>query len=421
MLFASGYTSPHDLSNSPAAASWVPHPSRFVRRVRPLAVRAIRRPSSLLFLGTARGRESLTAASLRATRNPVILSLLAPRREECRRTCICCCLCAVAFALLPLRCCLCAVALRHLPCAVILSAAKDLSSCANSSLRVNHPPATTAIPAALVPEYAMVRSPAVAGRFYPGDPAELAQQVQTFTSAATEKLPVLGCMAPHAGYMYSGHVAGSVYGCIQVPSKCILLGPRHFPGGERMAILSNGSWETPLGQVPIDSALSNRIKTLCGYLREDSVAHAREHSLEVQLPFLLQLAPGLQFVPIVLATDRYEHLALLGEAVAQAVEAQNEPVLVVASSDMNHYESDEITRQKDRRAIDRILALDPRGLYDTVRSAGITMCGYAAATAMLVTMQKLGAKEATLVRYATSGDINGDRGQVVGYAGVVIR
>lgn len=267
----------------------------------------------------------------------------------------------------------------------------------------------------------MVRSPAVAGRFYSADPAELARQVREFTNAAAEKLPALGCMVPHAGYMYSGHVAGAVYGSIQIPGKCILLGPRHFPGGERMAIFSEGSWQTPLGEAPINSALANRIKTLCGYLREDPVAHVREHSLEVQLPFLLQLAPGLQFVPIVLATDHYEQLVSLGDAVAQAVEAQKGPVLIIASSDMNHYESDEITRQKDRRAIECILALDPRALYETVRSAGITMCGYAATTAMLVAMQKLRARQATLARYATSGDINGDRDQVVGYAGVVIR
>lgn len=188
-----------------------------------------------------------------------------------------------------------------------------------------------------------------------------------------------------------------------------------------MAILSEGSWETPFGEAQIDVALGKELKRQCGLLREDAVAHSREHSLEVQLPFLQQLAPGGRFVPVVLATDRYEELEALGNAVAQTVAGQSEPVLVIASSDMNHYESDEVTRRKDQRAIDRILALDARGLYDTVRSVGITMCGYAAAVAMLVAVQKLGATEAKLVRYATSGDINGDREQVVGYAGMVVR
>ena len=155
----------------------------------------------------------------------------------------------------------------------------------------------------------------------------------------------------------------------------------------------------------------------CPLLREDAVAHEREHSLEVQLPFLQQIAGDFRFVPVVLATDRYGAMDELGRAVAQVVKAQSEPVLVIASSDMNHYESDAITRVKDGRAIERILALDPRGLYDTVRREGITMCGYAATVAMLVAVRELGAREATLVRYATSGDVTGERDEVVGYAG----
>ena len=150
------------------------------------------------------------------------------------------------------------------------------------------------------------------------------------------------------------------------------------------------------------------------------VAHEREHSLEVQLPFLQRIAGDFRFVPVVLATDRYGAMEELGRAVAQVVKAQSEPVLVIASSDMNHYESDAITRVKDERAIERILALDPRGLYDTVRSEGISMCGYAATVAMLVAVRELGAKEATLVRYATSGDVTGDRDEVVGYAGIIV-
>ena len=156
----------------------------------------------------------------------------------------------------------------------------------------------------------------------------------------------------------------------------------------------------------------------CGKMRSRI---EREHSLEVQIPFLQQIAgENFRFVPVVLATDRFPVIEELGHAVAQVVSAQSEPVLVIASTDMNHYESDAITREKDHRAIERILALDPRGLYDTVRSEGITMCGYAATVAMLVAMRDLGAKEAQLIRYATSGDINGDRNNVVGYAGIII-
>ncbi len=269
----------------------------------------------------------------------------------------------------------------------------------------------------------MIRTPAVSGRFYPSDPKKLALEIDQFAAAgqAEKKTPVLGCIVPHAGYMYSGHVAGAVYGAIEIPVRCILLGPRHFPGGEAMAIISEGSWQTPFGDAQIGSELAAKLKQSCPLLHEDRVAHQREHSLEVQIPFLQRLAPDLRFVPVVLATHRYQDLEVLGHAVAQVMAAQKNRVLLIASTDMNHYESDAITRVKDRKAIDRILALDPRGLYDTVNSEDISMCGYAATVAMLVSMRDLGATQAELVRYATSGDITGDRDEVVGYAGLIVR
>ncbi|MGA8870811.1 MAG: AmmeMemoRadiSam system protein B [Candidatus Acidiferrales bacterium] len=273
----------------------------------------------------------------------------------------------------------------------------------------------------------MIRPPAVAGAFYPSNARELARQIDGCTNAATAapaaaaaKIAARGCVVPHAGYMYSGHVAGAVYAAMEIPARCILLGPRHFPRGEAMAILTEGSFATPLGEAQIDSTLARELAYECPRLREDSVAHEREHSLEVQIPFLQRLVGDFRFVPVVLATDRYPAIEELGHAVARVVAAQKEPVLVIASSDMNHYESDAITRAKDERAIARILALDPQGLYDTVRREQISMCGYAATVAMLVAVRDLGATEARLVRYATSGDINGDCERAVGYAGIVI-
>jgi AmmeMemoRadiSam system protein B len=268
----------------------------------------------------------------------------------------------------------------------------------------------------------MIRPPAVAGQFYSSNPKELAQDVDGFLVAGrSQQRSALGCMVPHAGLMYSGHVAGAVYSSLEIPSRVILIGPRHFPGGESLAILSEDSWNTPLGNAKIDSALGTELKHACPRLREDVVAHAREHSLEVQIPFLQRLRHDFQFVPIVLGTDRYGLLEELGHAVAQVVAAQAEPVLVVASSDMNHYESDSVTRVKDERAIARVLALDPRGLYDTVRAEEITMCGFAAAVVLLVAVLDRGAKKAELIRYATSGDVSGERERVVGYAGITIR
>jgi hypothetical protein len=267
----------------------------------------------------------------------------------------------------------------------------------------------------------MIRPPAVSGRFYPSDEKKLALEIEKYTSSANKKSFARGCVVPHAGYLYSGHVAGAVYSAIEIPARCILLGPRHFPGGEAMAIISEGSWRTPFGDAQIDSELAAELKRACPLLREDRMAHEREHSLEVQIPFLQQLAANLRFVPVVLATQRYQDLETLGHAVARVIAAHTEPVLLIASTDMNHYESDAITRTKDHKAIDHILALDPRGLYDLVRSEGITMCGYAATAAMLIAMRDLGAKDAELIRYATSGDITGDWDQVVGYAGIIIR
>lgn len=267
----------------------------------------------------------------------------------------------------------------------------------------------------------MIRPAAVAGRFYPSDPRELSRQVDAYTNDGGKKTSAIGCVVPHAGYMYSGHVAGAVYRVLQLPRRILLLGPRHFPRGEALAILSEGAWNTPLGDAKIDAELAAELARAFPRLREDEVAHSVEHSLEVQIPFLQRLAGSFSFVPIVLGIDRYPVLEELGRAVARVVAAQKKPVLLVASSDMNHYESDEITRIKDHQAIDQILALDPRGLYDTVRAKAISMCGYAPTVVMLTAARALGATSAELVRYATSGDITGDRDEVVGYAGLIIR
>jgi MEMO1 family protein len=267
----------------------------------------------------------------------------------------------------------------------------------------------------------VLRLPAVAGRFYPEDPKELARQIAAFAAPAGESpRPAIACMVPHAGYRYSGHVAGAVYARLKLPHRFLLLGPRHFPRGKAQAILSEGSWQTPLGHAKIDSELARELKSACGELCEDQVAHATEHALEVQLPFLQSLRSDFRFVPIALGTTDYPQLESLGRAIAEVLRRQSDPVLVIASSDMNHYEPDEVTRRKDGRALERLLALDGRGLFDVVRREGITMCGFGPAVSMLTAAGLLGATKATLVRYATSGDISGDRDEVVGYAGVIL-
>lgn len=267
----------------------------------------------------------------------------------------------------------------------------------------------------------MLRLPAVAGRFYPDDPAELTRQITAFAPAPEEPpRPAIACVVPHAGYRYSGHVAGAVYARLKMPRRFLLVGPRHFPRGKAQAILSEGAWQTPLGRAEIDADLAREIRGACPSLCEDGVAHQTEHALEVQLPFLQHLAGDFRFVPIALGATDYAQLESLGQAMAEILQRQTEPVLMIASSDMNHYESDEITRRKDHMALECVLELDARGLFDTVRREGITMCGFGPVVTVLTAARWLGATRATLVRYATSGEITGDRDEVVGYAGVIV-
>jgi len=271
----------------------------------------------------------------------------------------------------------------------------------------------------------MVRPPAVAGRFYPRDPEDLRAEVDGYLSPAgsLKQAPVraIGCIAPHAGYIYSGHVAGAVFARLEIPRRCIVLCPNHTGQGRALAIMSDGAWETPLGEVPIDADLAGTLKERFPAVQEDSAAHRAEHAVEVELPFLLVRQPELTFVPIALGTTQYEILEQLGTALAEMIAAQKDPILIVASGDMNHYESDVVTRAKDHRAIERILTLDPSGLHDVVTQQNISMCGLGPVVAMLTAARQLGAKSAELVKYATSGDVSGDREMVVGYAGVVVR
>jgi MEMO1 family protein len=272
-----------------------------------------------------------------------------------------------------------------------------------------------------------VRQPAVAGRFYPANAQHLRAEVETYTTAPAKasaepeaKIHAVGCVVPHAGYIYSGHVAGAVYRRLELPRRFVILCPNHTGKGEPLAIMSEGAWHTPLGDVSIDEKLAEQLKAGLPLLSEDQTAHQYEHALEVQLPFLQVLAPGFQFVPITVGTSNFAVLSALGTVIGSVAAKAGEPVLIIASSDMNHYETDSVTRVKDRRAIDQLLALDPRGLYDIVHKADISMCGYGPAVVMLTAARKLGATRAELVRYATSGDVSGDRDMVVGYAGVAV-
>ena len=268
----------------------------------------------------------------------------------------------------------------------------------------------------------MLRLPAVAGRFYPDDPRELSQQVKNFSALPTgqPKVSCRACLVPHAGYLYSAHVAGAVYARIHIPSRVIVVGVRHFPYGAEAAVISSGAWRTPLGDLPVDPDLGARISRACPLLQEDSVAHQREHSLEVQLPFLQVLSPGCAFVPIALGTIDFAELVSIGEGLGKILSSEPD-LLLLTTSDFNHYQDDATTRKKDHLAIEKILQLDPNGLFEVCRKKNISMCGLGPAVAMLIAIKQLGATTAELVKYATSADVSGDKSAVVGYAGLLFR
>ena len=269
-----------------------------------------------------------------------------------------------------------------------------------------------------------VRHPAVAGQFYPSQPDLLQRDLDRYlapeASGEPEISQAIACVVPHAGYMYSGHVAGAVYRRLPARNSYVILGPNHFGRGAPLADMETGSWLTPLGEVPLNPVLARAVRGACPALVEDSKAHAREHSLEVQLPFLQRRGPAFMLLPIAIGVGDYETLEALGHAVSEAVKGSGEPVLIVASSDFNHYEPDGVTRVKDRKAIDRILNLDPKGLYETVFRERISMCGFGPTVAMLVAAKDLGARGADLIEYATSADAGGPADSVVGYGGIVI-
>ena len=269
----------------------------------------------------------------------------------------------------------------------------------------------------------MLRHAAVAGQFYKGSPDSLRKQVQAFTDPAAKKTKALGIVSPHAGLIYSGAVAGAVYSRIELPNTLVLIGPNHTGLGTAVSLMSKGIWETPLGSVAIDEPLAASILAGSSRIREDSLAHLHEHSLEVQLPFIQYLKKDCKIVPIQMLDTRLDTCLEVGRAIGEAIISRGQGAelpLVIASSDMSHYEQAAVAKEKDFKAIQKILDLDPEGLYSVVKEYGITMCGYGPAVAMLVACKLLGATKAELVKYANSGEVSGDYGQVVGYAGIVV-
>lgn len=266
----------------------------------------------------------------------------------------------------------------------------------------------------------MIREPIVAGHFYPASPSSLEAQISRFIDKGAPREEVIGLVSPHAGYIFSGPVAGAVMSRIEFKDTFVILGPSHTGNGRPFSIMTEGSWKTPLGSVEIDSQLGKRILSGSRHLEEDPVAHLYEHSIEVQIPFLQYLKRGIKIVPIVLSHASAATHKEIGQEIAEAIRASEADTVIVASSDMTHYESQESASRKDKSAIDAILELNEDELMKRIKQMNITMCGYAPTVALISAAKALGAKRAELVKYQTSGDVTGDYTSVVGYAGIVI-
>jgi len=267
----------------------------------------------------------------------------------------------------------------------------------------------------------MSRKPVVADRFYPGEQSVLKQfldQLIPFVPAE-EKQQAGAVIVPHAGYVYSGAVAGETFARVKIPETVLILGPNHHGSGQPLA-LGMSDWEMPAGIVPIERALAVSILRNSDIIVDDDLAHTREHSLEVQVPFLQYFQENLKIVPIVVSHVPYDVCRQAAHDLATAIVDFHEPVLMVASTDMTHYESRQSANKKDHMALERIQALDPQGLYETVIHNQISMCGIIPTTIILLAAMELGATRAELVRYTDSGEASGDTAQVVGYAGLVV-
>ncbi|UCG53887.1 MAG: MEMO1 family protein [Dehalococcoidia bacterium] len=267
----------------------------------------------------------------------------------------------------------------------------------------------------------MIREAVVAGRFYPDSPVELREMIASMIDEMAMKEDIIGLVSPHAGYIYSGSVAGVTISRVRLKDTFIILGPNHTGMGKAFSIMTQGTWRTPLGDVEIDSELAGGIAGLSGYLEKDIDAHRYEHSIEVQLPFLQYFKKDFKLVPIVLAQADDSVYKEIGEAIAGAIKKIKREVIIIASSDMTHYESQALAKEKDKRAIEAMLALDEDELIEKVERLKISMCGYAPAISLITAAKALGAKRAELVRYQTSGDISGDYNSVVGYAGLIFK
>ena len=267
----------------------------------------------------------------------------------------------------------------------------------------------------------MIRNAVAAGRFYPDSASEIREMMETLVDESAEKEAVIGLLTPHAGYPYSGTVAGATISRVKFKDTFIIMGPSHTGAGRPFSIMSEGAWRTPLGEVEIDSELGKKLLATSDYLQEDETAHTYEHAIEVQLPFLQYLKPDIKIVPIILAYATADTYKKIGRDIAAAIKESDGKAVIIASGDMTHYEPQKIAEEKDNQALKAMLKLDEDELTRRYQELDISMCAYGPAVCLISAAKELGATGAELVKYQTSGDVTGDYSSVVGYAGIIIK
>lgn len=263
------------------------------------------------------------------------------------------------------------------------------------------------------------RSPHVAGTFYPADPDELRDFCRSQLAVEKSSLQAKAVLLPHAGYIYSGRTACRVLSRVEVPDRILLIGPNHHGVGPDYACMREGSWEMPLGEVPVDGKLADHLAGGCPALCVSDEAHEMEHSLEVELPFLMTRNPGISIVPLLVGSVDLSGARETALCLGKSLQSYEHPVMVVVSSDMSHYESEQVTRSKDAHALQALEQMDAEALAFAVRRYRISMCGFVPAYMLLCMKDLLGLRSATFVEYTTSARASGDTARVVGYAGFI--
>lgn len=267
----------------------------------------------------------------------------------------------------------------------------------------------------------MIRTPIVNGQFYPNKTDQLEKTIKGYRPSGESKIDAKGIILPHAGYLYSGRVAVTTVSKVLAKKRLIILGPNHSGLGVNFAIWPKGKWNTPLGDVAVDEELAALILSKSDIIEENYASHRNEHSIEVELPILQYFFGEFSFVPIACMQADSRLYQKVAAEIAEAIKAIKNDILLIASTDLTHYEPDPAARRKDSLAIEAIINLDEDGLVQTVSKNEISMCGLAPVAIFISCLRKLGAKKAQVALYQTSADFSGDSSSVVGYAGIIIK